>query len=741
MFKDVLDNNHAQEIVTYPERPFVPPIYICMLLAVLIANLVLYRFINLPLVSRMQDAASLELSDLSISSLEIEITADATKTDSGYLALASCVAPSGTKTKVWVSSSKEYVLGTIVRCVGRFSANDESDWGVSNRARGIAGRIKVVHELSLTKVEGPKAYLISFREALLKLINPSKNEPRALLAGVLLARRTELKQMGLDSDFANAGLSHLIAVSGSHLVIVSTMLETLLSAMGISAKRSTIAVLFMSALYVLLCATPTSAVRSWIMLALARVSIFFGRRAHTLTALGFAGTGMLIQDIYCACDLGFQLSMLSVSALTLFSDYFSYMFRTLGSHLHLSRLLFRGSIKLTAIHKLREFENSLLATLICQAATFCACGVAFNRVSLIAPIANVLIGALFGPLVCCGLVGSLLSCLPIIGALFMGLAELLSMFVIACVKALASMPLASLMVAFPKFFEVIPLIFGTLLYIAWPRFGLYELRLVFASLLGGLSIYILLMYVLVPPQIVVLDVGQGDAVLVRQGVHALLIDTGPSGALTEALARNHVVDLDAIFLTHLHDDHVGGLDDLKNSISVGGVYVAKGVASSMDSKLSKTIYELTGATAQEFDSTTSISLGGFSFLSLWPKSAVTGNENEDSLCVLVNFDSFKMLLVGDAESDVLSQIEIEAGDIDVLKVGHHGSRSAITSSEANALKPELSVASAGQGNSYGHPSEECIETLTEAGSQFLCTKDRGDIYLFPTDPARVACAL
>lgn len=101
------------------------------------------------------------------------------------------------------------------------------------------------------------------------------------------------------------------------------------------------------------------------------------------------------------------------------------------------------------------------------------------------------------------------------------------------------------------------------------------------------------------------------------------------------------------------------------------------------------------------------------------------------------------LLTGDAEKDETAQVIAagDAGDIDLLKVGHHGSAVSITAEEAALLRPEVSVASAGENNRYGHPRRECVVALESAGSLFLCTKDAGDVTVEPGEkgPA-VSCS-
>jgi competence protein ComEC len=122
---------------------------------------------------------------------------------------------------------------------------------------------------------------------------------------------------------------------------------------------------------------------------------------------------------------------------------------------------------------------------------------------------------------------------------------------------------------------------------------------------------------------------------------------------------------------------------------------------------------------------------------VWPHDEVDGDENSESIELAVSYGrgraTLSALLTGDAEQDELGRI-LSAGDvadIDLLKVGHHGSKVSLTYEQACALAPELAVASAGEGNDYGHPSSECVEVLQRAGAVFLCTKDVGDVDVRP----------
>ena len=207
--------------------------------------------------------------------------------------------------------------------------------------------------------------------------------------------------------------------------------------------------------------------------------------------------------------------------------------------------------------------------------------------------------------------------------------------------------------------------------------------------------------------------------------------------MTGALARQHVLHLDAVLITHLHDDHYGGVQALAGTMPCDEVIVADGVASQIAGGLDEACAVLTTNEPREIAYGDTLHVGRFSLRMIWPRCSVDGDENCDSIELLATFvvggRSLCALLTGDAERDETGGCigAGDVGDIDVLKVGHHGSEVSLTQEQANVLNPEVSIASAGEGNSYGHPSEECVATLEEAGSWFICTKDVGDVEVRP----------
>lgn len=686
---------------------------------------------------RVLDAAQ-SLSTTPVSAWELQVEGDMTEGGHGWWGRARARGSEGTEVgMVWLSSSVELECGSRVRCVGRFEPNGDDEWGISSRMQGIAGTVSVIRVTSVRGAEGPLGTVLCMRRAVLASFSPYSCDAAAVLAGSVCGNRAPIRSRGLDGAFSTCGVSHLVAVSGGHLAILTGALAAMLDRSRLKPGMRGTLTLGVGALFIAFCGAPVSAVRAGIMNCISFGGTLVGRRSHALSSTCAAALVMALLDPFASGQLGFLLSIASVVGICLFGSHSSHVLDVLTRSSRHHRGRTPGITR--ALGRLRSDSCDVLGvSLVAQLFTLPLTCSVFGEVSLIAPLANLMLAPLFAGLVSLGLGAALLTPLPALQAPALGAAKEVSAVFCTLLSALARLPLACIPVEVGGI--VLPAVLCALwvaLYVVWPVPRRRHLAGAVAVLVTVASVALLGLRFLQPTRVTVLDVGQGDAILVADGGAAVLIDAGPDEVVAQELARQGIIHLDAIVLTHLHDDHVGGIDDLAGRVGCERVLVAQGVADNMPASLGESVIKLTGHDAEELSYGDSILVGSFLLRVVSPVGEVTGNDNADSVMLSLSCEwggrTLSALLTGDAEKDETGACLArgDVGDIDFLKVGHHGSEISVTVDEAARLDPEVSVASAGEGNRYGHPRAECVDALEGAGSLFLCTKDVGCVTVRP----------
>ncbi|MBO5208558.1 MAG: MBL fold metallo-hydrolase [Lachnospiraceae bacterium] len=228
-----------------------------------------------------------------------------------------------------------------------------------------------------------------------------------------------------------------------------------------------------------------------------------------------------------------------------------------------------------------------------------------------------------------------------------------------------------------------------------------------------------------------IDVGQGDATLVKCGGQYMLIDTGDDTkgtAIWNYLRKQGVDKLDYLVLTHPDSDHIGGAPVVLTKFDVDNVFVSNykkdttayhKLTQALDDQLIKATTPSTGST---------YSLGNATFRILAPVNTYN-NANDSSIALLVTHGENTFLFTGDAEIQTEADMLVNGNsvDADVYQVGHHGSSSSSSSNFLNAVSPTYAVISCEEGNSYGHPHAEVLNNLRAMGVDLFRTDEQGSI--------------
>jgi competence protein ComEC len=606
---------------------------------------------------------------------------------------------------------------------------------LSRQGIGAIGRAR--EATVVAEASGIGAILSGLRAALLGGLNAVVPEPEAALgAGILLGVRASIAPE-INEAFATAGLTHVVAISGWNIAIVAALVAALAHPLdrrpGGRWSSATVAVLAVGGYVVLTGASP-SVVRAALMAACMLVARLGGSRAHAASALELAALIMVLVAPAVLWDVGFQLSLLATAGLIWF-----------GSAVERRLPGWPGWIR-----------EPVALTLAAQVTTLPVILVNFERLSLVAPIANVLVvpfvpaAMLFAAIASIvGLVDAALH-LPVVGDaatwLAGGCAWLVLRVITAVGSSVASLPHAAVDVTVPPAFAI-----------AWlPLVGLttwalraeastadsnardsgtassgFAMRLLRPCPIAAALLAILLgvSFASRPDgrlHLTVLDIGQGDAILVETPAGAtMLVDGGPDPELTlRRLGANlpfYAHRIDVLVLSHPHQDHVAGLVGVLERFRVGALLHA-GIAFEnpahhhllAEASSEPMLDAALGRAGQSFalDATTTVEI-------LYPSETDAtaplpeGDINNGSVVMLLRHGGFTALLTGDAEAPVEATLMARGvlPAVDVLKVGHHGSSSSTTPGLLDAIRPTIAVISSGEGNEYGHPAPETLATL------------------------------
>lgn len=535
---------------------------------------------------------------------------------------------------------------------------------------------------------------------------------------------------GLSPDvrdrFGDAGLVHLLSISGLHVAIVGGALVLLFRALRLSTALASGAAVLVSVLYVVAIGAPAPAVRSVTLLAVTSVTVL---RQRPVNPWGPFALGALVPlaDPRTVLDLGWQLSVAGYAAVIVAGR----VHRRLTDHDRRwrSRLV-------------RELVAGTLATLV----TSPLVAWHFGRLSLIAPLSNLAAGPLVAalqPTLFLAMVWPEHAGATVPAAAARPLLHALD----GIATASARLPGAGCAVAPTLAVAVLAGVASVAILVAgWARAPGRALLVAAASsaLMPWLPVPTPTWHGQPALEVHLLDVGQGDAVALRTPRGRwILIDAGGQWRGGDAGRRTVVPairrwggSLALQILTHPHADHIGGAAAVLGALRPPEVRDAGFV-------LGQPGYgEVLGAVRdvearwQRVRPGEEVRVDGVALMFLAPDSAWAAgldDPNAASAVVRVRFGSVRVLLTGDAEREeeawLLNRWGPEALAADVLKVGHHGSRTSTTAAFLSAVRPRVALVSVGAGNRYGHPTPEVMHALVGAGATVLRTDQLGTVVL------------
>ncbi len=539
---------------------------------------------------------------------------------------------------------------------------------------------------------------------------------RDYLHAFILGNSKEIEKDVL-STYQNNGISHLLAISGMHITLLSTILLFILNRLSYKEKRNYLLVIILLLFYAFLTGFSPSVIRATAIFVALTVKKILNLQLKTIYFLLLIASVYLLYNPYIVYHIGFLFSFIITFYLLAFQKLIAKFSANLAKTFIVSFIAFLASIPIL-------IDN-------------------FFSVNFLSPVINVFF-------------------VPLVSFIIYPLS-----LITLCVPSLDHLlfSLTKFMETVSNFFNNIAFLTITLrdvpliIYLIYYLIITYALYCLTEQKKQGLIILAIILIIHANsnyfdkyPELTMLDVGQGDSILIKLDHNKgnILIDTGGQinfdGSEAYDLTKTKTIPylkslgitkLDYLILTHGDFDHAGMAPNLLKNFKIKKIILNK----NHDNELEKNIISLARKYSIEVEKVREkqMKIGSYDFKFL--NGLNSSDENDDSLIIYTKIMAQNILLMGDAsvrsEKYILDTYNLK--HMDILKVGHHGSSTSTSSEFIDQISPSISLISAGKNNLYGHPHRETLKKLEDSkilitqidGSIKLVLKDKVVYYLCP----------
>ncbi len=573
--------------------------------------------------------------------------------------------------------------------------------------------------------------LLLRQQAILGVTEMFPEQSGAFMNALLFGDRQQMT-FEVEEQYQQFGLVHLLAISGSHIVLLMVIVYFILLRSGVTREIATVCLIFFIPIYMILAGASPSVIRASITGVLMLIAFMCSIRLSSLDALSITAICMLIFDPYLVFNIGFQFSFVGSFALLLSAPL----------------LLESGN---------GVIRNSIYISLISQLVSTPILLYHFGYYSPYSIFLNILYVPFLSLIVLpCSII--ILICLPIIPFLAKSFANVLSIglnlsndFLSYC----ESLPFTRLN------FGQTPILLVALYCVSiisvlmvWERRISKGMVFIFAGIFLFISTgHYVYPYFRESGSVTFLDVGQGDAILIRlpYDQEIYLIDTGGTIRLNKEewqrkkhefsvgndilipyLQKEGIKKIDKLIVTHGDADHIGAAQELLSNITVKEVVFGRKEQEAILEKAVKKQALEKEVKISEVGEGESWRVNEAEFFVLAP-TGKERSENNASIVLWAKLGGITWLFTGDLEEEGEKGLVATYPDLraDVLKVAHHGSNTSSITPFLSAVQPNIAIISVGERNRYGHPHKEVIERFEKMGIEIWRTDKQGAIsYVF-----------